>query len=108
MKHILMEVQKNIDNMYWISTSSGSDDEKYLYFQDNELKSSQISAIVGGNDTEPNYKDGRFTKTLYLSFKPERPKSVENYNIFEPEEDKFNSEINSGAFLKWMMTKKMF
>ena len=60
---------------------------KYLYFQDNELKSSQISAIVGGNDTEPNYKDGRFTKTLYLSFTPERPKSDENYNISEPEEE---------------------
>ena len=51
------------------------------------MKFTQIEAIIRGNDDEPNYKDGKFTKTLYLSFNPERPKSVENYVISESDEE---------------------
>ena len=58
------------------------------YFNnDGEWKFTQIKAIIRGNDEEPNYKAGKFTKTLYLSFNPERPKSVENYVISEPDEE---------------------
>lgn len=70
------------------STLKKRDGSSRNYFNnDGEWKFTQIKAIIRGNDEEPNYKAGKFTKTLYLSFNPERPKSVENYVISEPDEE---------------------
>lgn len=74
----------------------GSD--KYMFRENGEIRYSHISALIRGDDSCPNYSDGLFMKTLYLSFTPERPKSNENYDLKDPDEeclvfDNFNFKL---------------
>ena len=71
----------------WNSLKRTDGSSEYMYIIDGKIEFAHIKAIIRGNDEEPNYIDGRFTKTLYLSFAPERPRSTENYNISEPQEE---------------------
>lgn len=59
---------------------------------------SHIGVIMRGNPDAPNYENEKINKTIYLSFKPERPNSTENYNIVETDEqclmfDNFNFKL---------------
>ena len=74
-------------DLEWSTLKKRDGSSRNYFNKDGELKFTQIEAIIRGNDDEPNYKDGKFTKTLYLSFNPERPKSVENYVISESDEE---------------------
>lgn len=72
--------------------------DKYHWKDGDEWKVSHIGMFMRGRKEEPNYKDGRINKNVCLSFKPERPKTTENYNIVEPEEqclefDNFNFKL---------------
>ncbi|MBE6759285.1 MAG: hypothetical protein E7554_04245 [Ruminococcaceae bacterium] len=63
-----------------------------------ELKFSHIGVIMRGKDDEPDYIDGFINKNVYLSFKPTRPRSTEDYNIVQPageclEFDNFNFKL---------------
>lgn len=71
----------------WNTLKKRDGSSRKYFNNDGEWTFTQIKAIIRGNDDEPNYKDGLFTKTLYLSFVPERPKSTENYVIAEPDEE---------------------
>ncbi|WP_270759697.1 DUF6892 domain-containing protein [Ruminococcus bicirculans (ex Wegman et al. 2014)] len=71
----------------WDSLKKSDGSSQYFFCKDGEYRFAHIKAIIRGNDDESNYTDGRFTKTLYLTFAPERPKSTENYNISAPQED---------------------
>ena len=71
----------------WNSLKNSDGSSQYYFINDGRSGFAHIKAIIRGNDTEPNYRDGVFTKTLYLSFAPERPKSEENYKITEPDEE---------------------
>ena len=74
-------------DLEWSTLKKRDGSSRNYFNNDGEWKFTQIEAIIRGNDDEPNYKDGKFTKTLYLSFNPERPKSVENYVISESDEE---------------------
>ena len=71
----------------WNTLKKSDGSSRNFFMKDGELEFTQIKAIIRGSDDEPNYKDEVFTKTLYLSFDPERPKSTENYAIAEPDEE---------------------
>ncbi|MBE6865281.1 MAG: hypothetical protein E7495_12130 [Ruminococcus flavefaciens] len=71
----------------WNTLKKSDGSSQYLYSNKGEYEFAHIKAIIRGDDSEPNYREGSFTKTLYLTFAPERPKSTENYNISVPEEE---------------------
>lgn len=73
-------------NMWeWYNPFWGKD--KYSWKDGEEWKVSHIGMFMRGKKDEPHYVDGRINKNIYLSFSPERPKSTENYNIVEPDEE---------------------
>jgi len=60
--------------------------QQAIWRDGDNLRFSHLGVIMRGKEGAPNYIDGLINKNVYLSFKPERPKSTENYNITEPQE----------------------
>lgn len=78
-------------NQFW-----GTD--KYRWKDGDEWKTSHIGMSMRGRKEQPNYIDGQVNKNVYLSYNPVRPKTTENYNIVEPDEeclefDNFNFKL---------------
>ena len=74
----------------WESLKRTDGSSKHFHitnFDTCEMQFSHITSIIGGDDGLPNYAGGAFKKTLYCTFAPERPKTTENYNIPEPQEE---------------------
>lgn len=65
---------------------------------DGKFEMAHVGAYIRGEDADPNYDGERLLKNLIISFKPRRPKSKENYNIVQPDEeclsfDNFNFKL---------------
>lgn len=63
-----------------------------------KVEYAHVGAYVRGNDEDPNYDGDVFQKNLIITFKPKRPKSQENYNLVQPDEeclvfDNFNFKL---------------
>jgi hypothetical protein len=63
-----------------------------------ESEFAHVGAYIRGEDADPNYDGDRLLKNVIISFKPRRPKSTENYNIEQPDEeclffDNFNFKL---------------
>ena len=71
----------------WNTLKKADGSSQYFYHQNGELRYSHIKVIIRGDDSLPNYEKGLFKKSLYCTFAPERPKTPENYNISEPQEE---------------------
>lgn len=72
--------------------------QEFINYPDGSFEMAHIGAYVRGEDADPNYDGDVFMKNLILCFKPRRPKSEENYNIVQPDEeclvfDNFNFKL---------------
>ncbi len=76
----------------WDSFDPFLGQQQALWKDGDTWKTSHMGVIMRGKKDEPNYTDGKLNKTVYLSFKPVRPKSTENYNITETGEDSLEFE----------------
>ena len=61
--------------------------QEFIDYPDGSFEMAHVGAYVMGEDADPNYDGDVFLKNLIISFKPRRPKSEENYNIVQPDED---------------------
>lgn len=82
----------------WESYNPFFGQQEAMWRDGDDFRYSHIGVIMRGNADAPNYEGEKINKTVYLSFKPERPKSTENYNIIETEEkclvfDNFNFKL---------------
>lgn len=72
--------------------------QEYMITPDGKVEMAHVGAHIRGNDADPNYDGDVFLKNLIISFAPRRPKSTENYNIVQPDEeclvfDNFNFKL---------------
>lgn len=76
----------------WESFNPFLGQQEALWKDADTWKNSHIGVIMCGKKDDPNYTDGKINKTVYLSFKPVRPKSTENYNIIKSNEESLEFE----------------
>ncbi|MBQ8950725.1 MAG: hypothetical protein IJ065_06110 [Eubacterium sp.] len=72
--------------------------QAYVTNSEGESEFAHVGAYIRGEDADPNYDGDRLLKNVIISFKPRRPKSTENYNIEQPDEeclffDNFNFKL---------------
>ena len=72
--------------------------QEFINYPDGSFEMAHVGAYVMGEDADPNYDGDVFLKNLIICFKPKRPKSEENYNIVQPDEeclvfDNFNFKL---------------
>ena len=72
--------------------------QAYVTNSEGESEFAHVGAYIRGEDSDPNYDGDLLLKNVIISFKPRRPKSTENYNIEQPDEeclvfDNFNFKL---------------
>ena len=72
--------------------------QEYMITPDGKVEMAHVGAFIRGEDADPNYDGDVLLKNLIISFQPRRPKSTENYNIVQPDEeclvfDNFNFKL---------------